>query len=94
VGVALLVWFLADVISDAYVLADIEMPFPSVADPLYLAGYPFLVAAVGQMGRRWTGGHYAATVIDAAVISLAFVVLVWAAVGHTSSTTVRSCCRS
>jgi PAS domain S-box-containing protein len=82
VAAALLLWFLADVISDAYALADIELPFPSVADPLYLAGYPFLVAAVGQMGRRWTGGHYAATVVDAAMISLAFVVLVWAAVGH------------
>jgi PAS domain S-box-containing protein len=81
-GVALLLWFLADAVSDAYGLAGSELPFPSLADPLYLAGYPFLVGAVGRIGRRWTGGRFAASFVDAAVISLAFLVLAWAATGQ------------
>ncbi|HSL75494.1 MAG TPA: GGDEF domain-containing protein [Candidatus Limnocylindrales bacterium] len=54
-----------------------EDPFPSVADVLYLAGYPFLALGLFLMIRRRTAGGDRGGLIDAAILTTAVGILSW-----------------
>jgi diguanylate cyclase (GGDEF)-like protein len=54
-----------------------EEPFPSLADVLYLAGYPFLAAGLLLMIRRRVGGGDRGGLLDAAILTTAVAILSW-----------------
>ena len=54
-----------------------EDPFPSVADVLYLAGYPFIALGLFLMIRRRTAGGDRGGLIDAAILTTAVAILSW-----------------
>ncbi|HEX7346301.1 MAG TPA: hypothetical protein VF253_05890, partial [Candidatus Limnocylindrales bacterium] len=54
-----------------------EDPFPSVADVLYLAGYPFIAFGLFLMIRRRTAGGDRGGLIDAAILTTAVGILSW-----------------
>jgi len=55
-----------------------ELPFPSVADPLYLAMYPCLMAGLAVLLRRRNSAGDRAGLIDAAVVAIGVGTLSWA----------------
>ena len=78
-AVGLLAWVLADALWIWYDDVLHIDPFPSFADALYLAGYPFLLAglAVLILVRRRAGSD-AAGRIDSSIVSIAFGLFSWA----------------
>ena len=54
-----------------------ESPFPSLADVLYLAGYPFLAAGLFLLIRRRIGGGDRGGLLDAAILTTACAILSW-----------------
>ena len=66
-------WMLGDLAFSAYELAG-ETPFPSVADGLYLSGYPMMFAAVALLVHR-TGSRNAAAWQDAFIWVIAALLL-------------------
>jgi signal transduction histidine kinase len=52
-------------------------PFPSLADGLYLPGYPVLAAGLALLARSRLAGRDLAGVIDAAIIAIGFGLLSW-----------------
>jgi diguanylate cyclase (GGDEF)-like protein len=54
-----------------------EDPFPSVADVLYLAGYPFIALGLFLLIRRRLAGGDRGGVIDAAILTTAVAILSW-----------------
>jgi diguanylate cyclase (GGDEF)-like protein len=54
-----------------------EDPFPSLADGLYLAGYPFMAAGLLLMIRRRVGGGDRGGLLDAAILTTAMAILSW-----------------
>jgi len=54
-----------------------EDPFPSLADVLYLAGYPFIAAGLLLLIRRRLGAGDRGGLVDAAILTTAAVVLSW-----------------
>jgi diguanylate cyclase (GGDEF)-like protein len=54
-----------------------EDPFPSVADILYLGGYPFLTAGLFLMIRRRVGDGDRGGLLDAAILTTAAAILSW-----------------
>jgi signal transduction histidine kinase len=52
-------------------------PFPSLADGLYIPGYPVLAAGLALLARSRTPGRDLAGVIDAAIIAIGFGLLSW-----------------
>ncbi len=54
-----------------------EEPFPSLADLLYLAGYPFVAAGLFLLIRRRIGGGDRGGVLDAAILTTALAILSW-----------------
>lgn len=78
VACGLLMFAVGDIIWDLYEsFLEREVPFPSYADILYLAGYPLLVAGLALLllrGRRSDGwGH----LIDALIIATGIGLLYW-----------------
>lgn len=58
-------------------VADVD-PFPSVADWLYLAGYPLMAAGLAVLVRRRTGGAVQrASLLDAAVLTTGLGLVTW-----------------
>jgi hypothetical protein len=53
------------------------LPFPSVADPVYLAVYPVTVAGLFLMARRRSPSRDWAGLIDAAVVTIGLALLSW-----------------
>ena len=70
----LLAWVLGDMAYSAYDLLLEQAPFPSVADALYLSGYPLLITAVGLLVRR-SGRRDAAAWQDACIWTVAALLL-------------------
>ncbi len=58
-------------------LFDSAQPFPSVADPLHLAFYPFLVAGMLLLIRERGEKRDQASLIDALIVTLALATLLW-----------------
>jgi diguanylate cyclase (GGDEF)-like protein len=54
-----------------------EDPFPSIADVLYLAGYPFMVLGLFLLIRRRMAGGDRGGVVDAAILTTAVAILSW-----------------
>jgi diguanylate cyclase (GGDEF)-like protein len=54
-----------------------EDPFPSMADALYLAGYPFIALGLFLVIRRRLGGGDRGGVLDAAILTTACATLSW-----------------
>jgi len=54
-----------------------EDPFPSVADVLYLAGYPFIALGIYLLIRRRLAGGDRSGLIDAAILTTAVAILSW-----------------
>ena len=54
-----------------------EEPFPSVADVLYLAGYPFMALGIYLLIRRRVAGGDRSGLIDAAILTTAVAILSW-----------------
>ncbi len=54
-----------------------EEPFPSIADVLYLAGYPFLALGIYLLIRRRLAGGDRSGLIDAAILTTAVAILSW-----------------
>ena len=83
----LLVFFLGDCVFYFYTLIrDVERPFPSIADGLYLGSYPLLSAGLLLLIRRRNPGGDRDSLIDACIIAtgmglLAHVYLIAPAVG-------------
>jgi len=54
-----------------------EEPFPSMADALYLAGYPFIALGLFLLIRRRIGDGDRGGLLDAAILTMAAAVLSW-----------------
>jgi diguanylate cyclase (GGDEF)-like protein len=54
-----------------------ESPFPSTADVLYLAGYPFMAAGLLLLIRRRIGDGDRGGILDAAILTTAVAILSW-----------------
>ncbi len=54
-----------------------EEPFPSVADALYLAGYPFMALGLYLLIRRRLAGGDRSGLLDAAILTTAVAILSW-----------------
>jgi diguanylate cyclase len=54
-----------------------ENPFPSVADVLYLAGYPFIAAGLFLLIRRRIGDGDRGGLLDAAILTTAAAIVAW-----------------
>ncbi|MEA2290546.1 MAG: hypothetical protein QOD55_2543 [Solirubrobacteraceae bacterium] len=52
-------------------------PSPSVADVLYLSGYPVLAAGLAVLSRRRARGGHSAGLIDAGIVTIGAAVVVW-----------------
>jgi diguanylate cyclase (GGDEF)-like protein/PAS domain S-box-containing protein len=78
IAVGLLLFTLGDGVYLVYSVRDAEMPFPSAADALYLAGYPFLGAGLLRLIRVRAPGRDWPTLVDAAIITTAVSGAVWA----------------
>jgi signal transduction histidine kinase len=58
-------------------VTDSPPPIPSVADALYLAGYPLLFAGIVVLIWRRDGGRSAEALIDVAIVTVAFALAQW-----------------
>ncbi len=72
------VFVVGDAIQGLYEVAfDIAVPFPSVADAFYLAGYPIIALGLVVMVRRRSSGYDRASVLDTAIVAIGCGVLAW-----------------
>ena len=69
-------WVAGDLAFASYELRGLEVPFPSFADVIYLAGYPFVLVAVAIMLRR-SGVPDSAAWQDAGIIVIGVTLLSW-----------------
>jgi diguanylate cyclase len=79
-------WILMAIGQASFVAGDVmwnwyemigEDPFPSFADVLYLAGYPFIAAGLFLLIRRRMGGGDRGGLLDAAILTTACAILSW-----------------
>lgn len=76
-AMANLCFVLGDSVISGYDVLGRELPFPSVADAVYLSGYPFLVAGVLRLGRAAGRPGSRENRADAAIVSIGAVALWW-----------------
>ncbi len=77
-GGGVLMFVVGDMIWNAYeIVLDQEAPFPSYADVLYLAGYPFLIAGLSLIILRWTRYDGWGNLVDALIIATGIGMLYW-----------------
>ncbi|MCH5670784.1 GGDEF domain-containing protein [Streptomyces gilvus] len=67
----------ADTIWGLYQTRGEEVPFPGVADILYLTSYALFAAGLVTLARQQTGRLHWAGLLDAAIVTLGFGILVW-----------------
>jgi signal transduction histidine kinase len=72
----LVAFVVGDSIFDGYAIGNGAVPFPSVADPIYLAAYPILFVAIALLLAR-VGRVVTAAAIDAAIVTCAFMLVQW-----------------
>ncbi|MFJ4982067.1 EAL domain-containing protein [Streptomyces coeruleorubidus] len=68
----------ADAIFGAFQASGTLVPFPSVADVLYLAAYPCFAAGLISLMAAWGSGVRWGAVLDAGIITLGMSTLSWA----------------
>src|ERR1700735_2569031 len=67
-----------DVLSYNYkALFGAALPFPSVADPVYLAVYPLTIAGLLLLIRRRNPGRDWASLVDAMIVTIGLALLSW-----------------
>lgn len=73
-----LLFVAGDVMLDYYdVVLHADPPYPSASDALYLAGYPFLVAALLVWTRSSRAGASRESHADAAIVTIGALALLW-----------------
>src|SRR5277367_6646298 len=55
----------------------VTLPFPSIADPFYLAVYPATVAGLLLLIRRRSPGRDRASLVDSAIVTIGLALLSW-----------------
>jgi diguanylate cyclase (GGDEF)-like protein len=68
----------ADTIWGLYQVRDAEVPFPGVADMLYLGSYLLFAAGLVTLARQQEGRLHWAGLLDAGIVTLGFGILSWA----------------
>ncbi|MBB6418095.1 GGDEF domain-containing protein [Streptomyces sp. AK010] len=68
----------ADAIWGLYQVHDAEVPFPGVADLLYLGSYLLFAAGLVTLARQYTRRLHWAGWLDAGIVTLGFGILSWA----------------
>jgi diguanylate cyclase (GGDEF)-like protein len=68
----------ADAIWGLYQVRDVEVPFPGVADMLYLGSYLLFTAGLVTLARQQTGRLHWAGLLDAGIVTLGIGTLSWA----------------
>ncbi|WP_435612597.1 diguanylate cyclase domain-containing protein [Streptomyces sp. bgisy159] len=68
----------ADTIWGVYQVRGEEVPFPGVADLLYLGSYLMFAAGLVALARHQTGRPHWAGLLDASIVTLGFATLAWA----------------
>ncbi|KOU63496.1 hypothetical protein ADK57_21840 [Streptomyces sp. MMG1533] len=68
----------ADAIWGLYQVRDAEVPFPGVADMLYLGSYLLFAAGLVTLARQQSGRLHWAGLLDAGIVTLGFGILSWA----------------
>ncbi len=75
-GIAILIT--ADLMWDNYAtLFGEEVPYPSLADPLYIAGFGAAIVAFWFWTRRANQANYREDNLDAGIVSIGLAVIVW-----------------
>jgi PAS domain S-box-containing protein len=78
IALGLALFVAGDVLAYNYTaLVGGPLPFPSVADPAYLAVYPVIVAGLLLLIRRRSPGRDAASLIDATIVTIGLALLSW-----------------
>jgi two-component system, sensor histidine kinase and response regulator len=78
IGGGVMMFVVGDIIWDVYeIVLDQEVPFPSYADVLYLAGYPLLVAGLSLIVLGGTRSEGWGQLIDALIIATGIGMLYW-----------------
>jgi PAS domain S-box-containing protein len=78
IALGLALFISGDVIAYNYkALFGAALPFPSVADPLYLAVYPVTVAGLLLLIRRRSPGRDWASLLDALIVTIGLALLSW-----------------
>jgi signal transduction histidine kinase len=75
-AVGLVAFVVGDSIFDGYAIGSGAVPFPSIADPIYLAAYPILFVAIALLLAR-VGRVVRSAAIDAAIVTCAFMLVQW-----------------
>jgi signal transduction histidine kinase len=73
----LIAFVVGDTIFDAYAIGSGTVPFPSVADWIYLSAYPLLFAAITIVVARFGRRRIRIALIDAGIVTCAFVLGQW-----------------
>ena len=73
----LLLFVLGDIAFDLYALGGGDIPIPSVADVLYLAGYPVLALALVLLVRSGAPGGQLASTLDGLMVAMGVGVVAW-----------------
>ncbi|MFF9809236.1 diguanylate cyclase domain-containing protein [Streptomyces coeruleorubidus] len=68
----------ADAIWGMYQVRDAEVPFPGLADTLYLGSYLLFAAGLVTLARQQSGRLHWAGLLDAGIVTLGFGILSWA----------------
>lgn len=68
----------ADAIWGLYQVRDADVPFPGVADLLYLCSYLMFAAGLVILARQQSGRLHWAGLLDAGIVTLGFGILAWA----------------
>jgi diguanylate cyclase (GGDEF)-like protein len=68
----------ADAIWGLYQVRDADVPFPGVADMLYLGSYLLFAAGLVMLSRQQSGHLHWAGLLDAGIVTLGFGILTWA----------------
>jgi signal transduction histidine kinase len=72
-----LLWIAGDVVYTVHAVAGTSTPFPSIADALYLAGYPVIGAGLVLLVRAREPVGNRAALVDASIVAIAAGVLFW-----------------
>jgi diguanylate cyclase (GGDEF)-like protein len=71
-------WVVGDLLWDAYAYLRWDRPSVSVADLLYLAGYPLLAAGIVRILTLRTPGRYREGLLDGVAFAIAAAIATWA----------------
>jgi signal transduction histidine kinase len=77
IGLGLLCWSVGDIIWSVYDVARHGVPYPSVADGFYIAGYPLLAGGLAAAVRARRVEAEWKVVLDAAAVTISGLLLIW-----------------